>query len=368
MVDRQWNHKEVALLQSAVENTNDAFVTIDENHRVFLFNKAAECLFGYSRTEVIGHDLNTIMAPSCSRDHRKAVERYVLTRRAQRIGSHTEIVARRKNGDTFPADISFSVSEVDGRLYFTAILRDLTETKALQEQVARAERLTALGQVVAEITHEIKNPLMLIGGFARQLSDSLSDPKAREKAAIISTEVRRLENLLQELREYYLPKTLNREEIDTNTLLEEIHALVKDDCKQNRITVDLRLEKRPVRVEADREKLKQVILNLLTNAIQSMEHGGTLTLESRLAGDEVGITVVDNGCGICAHHKDKIFSTFFTTKKQGTGLGLSISKEIIQQHRGTLTFESEEGQGTAFTIRMPVSRAAELNTTANRTR
>jgi PAS domain S-box-containing protein len=368
MADRHQDDKEVALLQSAVENTNDAFVTIDENHQVHLFNKAAERLFGYSRDEVVGGDLEIIMTPSCSREHRQAVERYVKTRAARRIGSHTEIIATRKNGDSFPADISFSVSELNGKMYFTAILRDLTETKALQEQAARAERLAALGKVVAEITHEIKNPLMMIGGFARQLVGSVQDPKVLEKLKIISQEVGRLENLLQELREYYLPRSLNLEEVDLNVMLHEVHTLVQDDCKRKGIRVDLETEDLPGVVRADPAKLKQVMLNLVTNAIQAMEDGGLLTLRTRVDGDHVEITIADNGCGICADHKDKVFSTFFTTKKQGTGLGLSISKEIVEEHQGTLTFESEEDQGTVFTLRVPLSRIAETDSTDKRTR
>ena len=156
---RQDRNGELAVLKGAVENTNEAFVTIDRNHRVVFFNKAAENIFGFSREEVTGHDLDVIMSPTCSRDHRRAVERYVQTRMPRRIAHETEILATRKNGETFPASISFSVSEVEGEIYFTGIVRDLTETKALQEHILKSERLAALGQVVAEITHEIKNSL-----------------------------------------------------------------------------------------------------------------------------------------------------------------------------------------------------------------
>lgn len=368
MVGSRPDDKEVALLQSAVENTNDAFVTIDENHQVFFFNKAAERMFGYSREEVVGRDLDVIMSPDCSRDHRQAVQRYIETHRAQRIGTHTEILARKRNGEPFPADISFSVSEVNGELYFTAILRDLTETKALQEQAARAERLAALGKVVAEITHEIKNPMMMIGGFARQLLDSASDQKAREKLSIISEEVRRLEGLLQEIRDYYLPKSLDLEQVDPNALLREVYDLVQAECDQRGIHIDLSPEDPIPNIKVDKAKLKQVMLNLVTNAVQAMEDGGTLTLRTRWSGEFAEISIADNGCGICADHKDKVFSTFFTTKKQGTGLGLSISKAIVEEHQGTMTFESEEGRGTTFRIRIPVFRNARVKPTAKNTR
>jgi PAS domain S-box-containing protein len=182
--------KELSLLQRAVENTNEAFVTIDQSHRVLFFNRAAERIFGYSRDEVIGHDLDIIMSPACSRDHRRAVERFVTTRQPKRIGHATELLATRKTGETFPANISFSVAEVDGAMYFTGIVTDLTETKALQERIIRSERLAALGKMVAEINHEIKNPLMMIGAFAGQLTRKIKDRQSREKLNIIVEKLR----------------------------------------------------------------------------------------------------------------------------------------------------------------------------------
>ena len=112
MNDRLDKDKEVAILKGAVENTNEAFVTLDQTHRVIFFNEAAEKIFGYSRREVIGNDLKTIMSPGCSRDHRKAVQNYLNTRVPKRIGHATELTATRKNGETFPANISFSVSNL----------------------------------------------------------------------------------------------------------------------------------------------------------------------------------------------------------------------------------------------------------------
>jgi PAS domain S-box-containing protein len=346
--------KRIAVLESAVENTNEAFVTIDENHRVLFFNKAAEKIFGYGREEVIGHDLNVIMSPTCSRDHRKAVARYVQTRAPRRIGHATEIMATRKSGETFPARISFSVSQVEGRLYFTAIVQDLTELKSLQERMIRSERLAALGQVVAEISHEIKNPLMLIGGFARQLIKESRDEKALKKLNIISVEVLRLENLLKDMRAFYLPRSLEAEEVDIHGLLQEVHDLIRTDCRAKKIHTRLKTHDGGAVVRGDREKLKQVFLNLVNNSMEAMEGGGGLSLESDVHDGRVEIRIADEGCGISEEDQEKIFSPFYTTKQHGTGLGLSISKSIIEAHAGgTFTMESEEGKGTVVTVSMP---------------
>lgn len=357
MRDRDDENRRIAVLEKAVENTNEAFVTIDSHHRVVLFNKAAEQIFGFRREEVVGRDLNVIMAPTCSRNHREAVARYLETKTPRRIGHDTEILAIRKTGETFPANISFSVSEVDGTTYFTGIVRDLTETKALQDRIIHSERLAALGQVVAEISHEIKNPLMMIGGFARQLAQETQDDKSLSKLNIIVSEVARLENLLSELRDLYSPRTLDRQEMDINELLRETYELVREDCAGKNIQVGFHARDAGIVVEGDRSKLKQVFLNLLKNAVEAVSDGGTVSLSSTLKGRKVEIRIIDSGRGIPEEHREKVFSPFFTTKKHGTGLGLSVSRSILENHPGfSFGFETEKGKGTTFTVTMPVSR------------
>lgn len=357
MRDRDDESRRIAVLEKAVENTNEAFVTIDIDHRVVFFNKAAERIFGFRREEVIGRDLDVIMAPTCSRNHREAVARYLETRIPRRIGHDTEILATRKNGETFPANISFSVSEVEGNTYFTGIVRDLTETKALQERIIHSERLAALGRVVAEISHEIKNPLMMIGGFARQLAREASDEKALSKLNIIAGEVARLEKLLSELRDLYSPRTLDREEMDINELIHDIYQLVREECRKKNIRLEVSTDAAKVFVNGDRAKLEQVLLNLTKNAIEAVGDEGRVTVSSSVNDTIVEVSISDSGCGISEKNQEKVFSPFFTTKKQGTGLGLSVSKSILESHPGcSLGFESEQGKGTTFTVKMPVSR------------
>ncbi len=364
MEDRDHDIKELGVLKGAVENTNEAFVTIDRNQEVLFFNKAAEKIFGYSRDEVLGRDLSVIMSPKCSGDHHRAVARYIETGVPRRIGHHTEIMAVRKSGETFPADISFSISRADGMLYFTAIVRDLTETKALQERINRSERLAALGQVVAEISHEIKNPLMMIGGFARQLAKESRDEKNLTKLNLIVSEVQRLENLLKEMRDFYLPRPLDRKEIEVNALLKQVQDFIQEDCKKRSIRLEFKTDRKEVFVEGDRARLEQVLLNLAKNALEAMEQGGKISFASGLKQGVVEISISDEGVGISEEEKGKVFSPFYTTKKQGTGLGLSICKRIIEDHPGTsLSFTSEKGKGSTFVIAMPLSRAAKAKTT-----
>jgi len=342
---------ELAILTGAVENTNEAFVTIDQNHTVLFFNKAAEAIFGYGRSEVIGQDLDIILGPRCHENHRQAVTRYVKTRDPKLIGHETAFTATRKNGDTFPALISFSVAEIHGRLFFTGIIQDMTETRELEEQVSRTERLAALGGIVAEISHEINNPLTTIGGFAQQLTRTTEDKDARFKLEIIAHEVKRLENLLGELRDLYAPTKLTIERIDIAGLLDEIYSLIRDDCQARKIQARLDGEKGIMCVEGDRERLKQVLLNLAKNGIEAMEKGGNLTIHAAVAGDTVEISISDDGPGIPDRVKEKMFTPFFTTKKHGTGLGLCVSKRITDEHPGcSFSVASQEGKGTVARI------------------
>lgn len=348
--------RELEILRGAIDNTNEGFVTIDSSHRIVFFNKTAERFFGYSREEVIGRDLNDLLTPDCSQNHRRAVDRYIATRKGRRIASHTEIQVPRKNGETFPADISFSVSEQNAEIYFTGILRDLTQSKAMEEKISRAERLAALGQVVAEITHEIKNPLMVIGGLTRQSMRSVEDEKVAEKLGIVSREVERVEKLLRELRDLYVPKPLETELLDLNDLLEEVVDSFEADTRRRGIQIHMEPSPSPLMIRADRDRLKEVFLNLLFNAAEAIESDGEIHIRSASRENQAEVSVTDDGGGISEQDQEQIFTPFFSTKPEGSGLGLNISRRIIEEHPGgRLDLQSEAGKETTVTVTLPAA-------------
>ena len=355
MDEKYTESQELAILQGAVENTNEAFVTIDENHRVIFYNQAAEKVFGFGREEVIGKDLNMILSPQCSRNHRQAVQLYLETKISKRIDHQTELIATRKNGEIFPASVSFSVAHIEGRPFFTAIIRDLTETQNLKDQVAKAERLAALGQIVAEITHDIKNPLLIMGASARQIMRKTRNKENLNKLNIIVGEVKRLESLLGEINDYYLLKSLKFEKFDIHALVREICSLVQHDCEEKDIQLDCRTDKGPAWVEGARDKWKQVFFNLIRNGVEALETGGDLSFLSRITNQKIEIAIRDNGPGIPSNIQAEIFTPFFTTKEKGTGLGLPICKRIIECHPGSsMEVISEEGKGTEVKLTIPV--------------
>jgi len=345
---------ELEVLKGAVESANEAFVTIDDNHRIVFFNRAAEAAFGYQSGEVIGRDLTIILGPTCPPDHRTAVDRYIESRTPKLIGHETELRVTRRNGETFPAVISFSVANVLGRLFFTATIRDLTEKKSLEEKILRSEKLAALGQIVAEITHEIKNPLMLIGGFTGQLIKKTTDEKSVAKLKIIQEEVRRLEGLVRELKDLYLPHEQARDKVDINLLVGETRDLIEDLCRQRGIELKMDLWPDPVLVRGDKDKLKQVAINVMRNGIEAMDTPGVLAVKTTVAGDQAEMTISDTGAGIPEEMINRLFEPFYTTKTHGTGLGLPVSRRIIEEgHGGSFILTSREGHGTTVRITIP---------------
>jgi signal transduction histidine kinase len=139
--------------------------------------------------------------------------------------------------------------------------------------------------------------------------------------------------------------------------LQEVFSLVKEDCKEKNIQTELNIDKKALLVTGDKGRLKQVFLNLVKNSIEAMGSGGTISIQTRLTGDQVEITVTDEGCGIPKKDEGKVFSPFFTTKSDGTGLGLCISKRIIEEHAGSsFSVKSEQDKGTTFKITLPIYR------------
>ncbi len=343
------------ILMSAAEHANEAIVIIDENHKIIFFNIAAEKVFGFRQHEVLGEDLKMILGSHCPPDHRSAVDKYIRTRTPKVIGHEMELIATRKNSELFPASISFSETEVKGRLYFTGTVKDLTETRALQEKLLKTQRLATLGHVVAEITHEIKNPLMLIGGFARRLLKSTAEENNLNKLDLIVQEVGRLEKLLEELKDIYRPKGQDYEKVDINNLLTEVLSLTIREFKKKGVYIELQADQGEALVLGEKEKLKQVFLNIINNAKEAIEDNGKIMIKVALKAGRVEISFSDNGPGIPQDVQEKIFEPFYTTKKKGTGLGLPVCKKIIEDHDSSIFLKtSPEETGTLVTISMPL--------------
>jgi PAS domain S-box-containing protein len=337
-----------------INSANDAIVTINEDHIIVGFNDGAEKMLGYTRKEALGQDLNIIIPAPYKAEHRDYVRRYVATREARLIGKHVRLTAQRRDGSEFPMSISFSVAEIRDNLYFTGIIRDNTENKELEDRVVQSERLAAVGNTVTHIAHEIKNPLLVIGGFARQLLRVPGlDDKARQKLTIMAEEVSNLEKLVAEMRDFVRRPPAAKQRGWLETPISEALALFQDAFNENRIKVK-RVEETPLpELNFDAKQILQVLINLFKNALEAMPRGGEITVTTRVRGGNAEVVVADTGEGMPPEVAGNIFQPYFTTKAKGTGLGLAISQNIIQEHGGSLSVQSTPGRGTDFTIRLP---------------
>ena len=267
-----------------------------------------------------------------------------------------QLKALRKNGEEFPISISFSVADIGGNLYFTGIVRDISEYVELEEKVRKNERLAAVGNTVSQIVHEIKNPLMIIGGFAQQLLKAQTlDSKGLQKLSIITEEVNRLESLMGEMRDYSRPPDLQRQTARIEKLLQEVFDSYLDILKEKGIELIL-VPPEPLQAcNLDFQQLKQVLLNLVKNASEAMPAGGRITLSVARRPPNLEIVVADTGEGMAPDVAENIFTPYFTTKSKGSGLGLAISRNIIRAHNGDISVESQPGKGSTFTIKLPLA-------------
>lgn len=233
-----------------------------------------------------------------------------------------------------------------------------TQTEVLfqtEEQLRQADRLSALGELSAGMAHEIRNPLGSIKGAAEILKDDYGpDAPQHEFIEILLKETDRLNKIVQEFLGFARPKPPELREEDINELLESVLALTAQPARKAGVSVEKRLDLNLGKWNLDAGLLKQAFLNLVLNAIQAMPEGGTLTVVSARRDELIEVKIVDTGMGISTDNRKKLFSPFFTTKKDGTGLGLAITYRIIQNHRGTIDVVSEPGKGATFTITIPV--------------
>jgi two-component system sensor kinase FixL len=358
---RQKQEISVGILNQA----SDAIVTINEDHVIVGYNDGAEKIFGYSRAEALGQDLKLLIPPPHKEVHREYVRRYVATRQARVIGGHVRLTAQRRDGSEFPMSISFSVAEILGNLYFTGIIRDITEYKDMEDRLLQSERLAAIGNTVTHIAHEIKNPLLIIGGFARQLEHAPGlDDKSRQKLGIMAEEVGHLEAMVAEMRDFVRPPAAKKTPGDIESLLNETLEFFADTLEEHHIEVRRVPPEEPrPEVSFDRQQIRQVLINLFKNALEAMPRGGTLTISTRVKEGNLEIGITDTGEGMAPEVAANVFQPYFSTKETGTGLGLAICQFIVkEQHGGCINLESTRGQGSTFTIQLPLGDVQPLGT------
>jgi signal transduction histidine kinase len=223
-----------------------------------------------------------------------------------------------------------------------------------QERLVRSQSFAAVGEAAAYVSHEIKNPLMVIGGLARQVERTIEDGVAiRQKLQIIQSEVQRLENFLGDLRDFTRPPVPSKQEVDLNEIIKEVDVLMQEQAQSQGVMLQERLDPHLPILQADPNQMKQVLLNLVKNALEAVDSGGRVTLSSGTEDRQVWFAVEDNGGGMPPEVLEKIFNPFFTTKEKGTGLGLAVIHKIVADHHGEVSVNSTPDRGTTIRVNLP---------------
>ena len=239
---------------------------------------------------------------------------------------------------------------------------ELLAKRQLEAQVQRAERLAAVGEMAAGLAHEVRNPLMSIRGFAQLLQEDNINRSQKEYLEIIVRETERMNALIEQLLYYARPVVNRIDNVEINAVVQNVKKLVESQTKAKNIQVVTRLKKDLPPVACDAEQLKQVLLNIVINAIQSIETNGRIRIASVYLPEQqrVELRIEDNGQGIPPAHHERIFDPFFTTKEQGTGLGLSVAFRLMETWGGTIQVESEPGAGSSFVLSFPAGTVEEV--------
>ncbi|MBV8855392.1 MAG: response regulator [Acidobacteria bacterium] len=347
-----------AVLDSSVEY---AIIVTDCAGRVTLFSRGAELMFGYTAGQMAGRPARTLAAAG----DETGPDMFLPGGPADGgAGRPSEITARRADGQTFVASLALapvqtSDAELDGSV---AVIKDLTETRRgeeemrrMQAQLAQNEKIAALGQMAAQVAHEVKNPLAGLRLYVLHLKNKVADRLTESDLTLLDKIVNGIENLsgtTDQVLNFARPLNLTFRPADLDALAQDAVQLLEPQIGAARVEVHLDLN--APAVVLDEASFRAALVNLLLNAVQAMSPaGGRLTVTTRAEGGDVWLEVADTGCGMTAEQVGRVFEPFYTTKSRGLGLGMPYARKIVEQHAGEIRVESRPGEGTRIQVRLP---------------
>jgi PAS domain S-box-containing protein len=338
-----------------VEVTDVLVIALDADDSVALMNRKASSMVGVTPDQALGRPfLDSFLAEG------------------ERASMRAVLAETRHSAHTREAETGFGRRRVrwhlsrspDPRALVYGVGIDVTERRALEKRAADAEALSAMGELAMNLAHEIRNPLnaavlqlhLLNKNLDRLEADETTRAGLKDRSRIVGDEIGRLNRLLTEFLELARPRGIGREPVHVPRLVDEVLDLEEESAKGRAVRIVRDLPEDGCVAIGDREKLKQVTINVVVNALEAMKQGGVLTARVRPDGDRVVMTVEDTGPGIAPELLAQVFDPFFTTKEAGTGLGLSIVRKIVDQHGGDVAIQSELGHGAKVTISFPTGR------------
>ena len=360
---RQQGQEDAARWRAIVESAVDAIIVIDRRGRIESFNPAAERMFGYAASEVLGQNVSILMPSPHAAQHDGYLDRYMATGIARIIGIGRDIDGRRKDGSIFPAHLSVGELAIDGEAKFTGIIRDLTDRVNLEQRLREEAGLARVGELAAVLAHEVKNPLAAVSGAMQVLAQKLTSKDDRDIVDEALSRLDALNAMMTDLLLFARPPKPRLAAVEVTGLVESLVSFLRMDAAWH--TAVCRVEGNAAIVLADAELLKVALQNLLLNALQAMDGRGELTVAMHHADGMVHIDVTDSGAGIASDVQPRLFTPFFTTKARGTGLGLATVRRIASAHRGEVSVIATGPSGTTMRLSLPASdHAAELSVRA----
>ncbi|MBI3030595.1 MAG: PAS domain-containing protein [Candidatus Rokubacteria bacterium] len=349
----QWQ-SEKARMEGILNSLEDAVIFLNGKREVVFCNQAAEAVLGRRLDAMVGQPLDALLpgehplVPVVGQLFESGTERRNVTMKIPCPGGETRELAvssyRIPDGE-----------QVGGGVL---ALKDLDPVRAVQSLVTYSQKLAALGRLTSGVAHEVRNPLNAMRIHLELLKTRLEgrQPEVRENLEVIAQEIQRLDRVVQGFLKFVRPQEVRLGPVDVNALLQEVSQLMAPEAAQagTRIALDLAPDLPPV--AGDAELFRQACTNLVTNAIQAMPQGGTVTLASRRGPEgAVQVRASDQGVGIPPEDLDKIFRLYYTTKPNGSGIGLSLVYRIMQMHDGRIDVESVVGRGTTVILTLPVA-------------
>lgn len=340
-----------------IENAADGVIAIDRQGDVTTMNPAAEMITGYTLNELVGRPYATLF----SDPHFASPVLDTLAHGTEHLAQEVSFPARDRT-----IELSVTTSRIhnpNGELIGALVIfSDLTARKETQRRLAQTERLATLGELMAGVAHEVRNPLTAIRGYVQIIRQQTSLPVHQEYLSVVLKEIDSINKVIQQLLDFSRPRQSQWQQVLLNSLIEETLILVQTSGVQARITFNFEQDTGLPAIVADRELLKQVILNLLINAVQAINARGEIRIRTwQYSATQQAVAIEDNGGGIDIALQKKIFAPFFTTKASGTGLGLALSQRIINAHQGDIHVASMPGCGATFTLILPINPQGNLS-------
>ncbi|MCR9269100.1 MAG: PAS domain S-box protein [Hyphomonadaceae bacterium] len=362
------------LMRSILASVPDAMIVINASGQILAFSAAAERLFGYTAKDIAGKNVSILMDDNHRTHHDQYIDNYLITGEKQIIGIGRIVEARLADGRVIPVELKIGEAEIDGERLFTGYIRDISEKQAnalrlneMQVELANFSRLSAVGTMASAMAHELNQPLTAVANYLEAARDLLNNADAdtlafvQEALDAAANQSIRAGQIVRRLRDYVSRGELDMRPVSLPELIEDAASLAKVGIEGQLARVIARVPDGFPRVLADRLQLRQVIVNLVRNAIEALSdtHNPQIWISAERNEDLAIITVEDNGPGFASGEDASPFDAFNSTKPGGMGLGLSICQTIMDAHGTVIQYAPSDKGGAAFKFTLRLDEGAQ---------